>query len=117
MYTTLLSLMMLLNVQYGIGTVFSANDVYNPDPSLACSPGKILKDTDRVIAHRELPCFTKVVICNPRTNKCTNAIVKDRGPFGVTKGKYTSIVDMTPEIARIIKHNGKEKVIIVYNDS
>jgi hypothetical protein len=101
----------LLNAQVGIGTVFSSEDRYNPNPSEACT-GKILKDNSLVVAHRELPCGSLVTVCNVRTKLCVSAKVTDRGPFGVTKGNYTSVVDMTPFVAKKIKHNGMEPVVV-----
>ncbi len=106
------ALLLKLFLQVGIGTVFSSVDKYNPDPHLACSPNKILKDTDLVIAHRELPCFTKVIVCNVRTEKCSPAIVKDRGTFGITGNHYTAIVDMSEAVAKKIDSNGMEPVLI-----
>ena len=105
-------LFLKLFLQTGIGTVFSAVDKYNPDPHLACAPHQILKDTDLVIAHRELPCFAKVIVCNVRTEKCTSAVVKDRGPFGITGNHYTAIVDMSEAVAKKLDSNGFEPVLI-----
>lgn len=102
---------MLLNAQVGTGTVFSAVDKYNPNPSQACT-GKILKDNSAVVAHRDLPCGSLVTVCNLRTKLCTSAKVTDRGPFGIVKGNYTSVIDMTPFVARKIKHNGMEPVVV-----
>ena len=104
-------------VDNGIATVFSSNDYYNPDNRTACYPHKKLDDNALVIAHRTLPCNTKVVICNKRNNLCTTARVVDRGPYGITynDGKYqhTSIVDITYGVKRKIKHNGFEDVTLL----
>ena len=103
-------------VDNGIATVFSSNDYYNPDNRTACHPYKKLDDGALVIAHRTLPCNTKVVICNKRTNLCTTARVVDRGPYGITyDGKtyqHTSIVDITHAVQRKIRHNGFEDVTL-----
>jgi len=105
-------LFLKLFLQTGIGTTFSSVDKYNPNPHLACATNKVLKDTDLVIAHRELPCFTKVIVCNVRTEKCTSAIVKDRGTFGITGDHYTAVVDMSLEVAKRIESNGFEPIIL-----
>ncbi len=113
----ILKVLLTLYLQVGMGTTFSSNDVYNPNPTLACRPGVILKDSDPVIAHRELPCGAKVSVCNPRTKKCTIATVLDRGPFGIlgkgNKRTYTSIVDMSPGVTKLLGHNGFEPVYIL----
>ncbi len=105
-------LILKLFLQAGIGTVFSSVDKYNPNPHLACAVSKVLKDSDLVVAHRELPCNAKVVVCNQRTQLCVNAVVKDRGPFGVLGSHYTSIIDLSPRVAKAIQHNGFEEVIV-----
>lgn len=110
-----LIVLLALNYQIGTGTVFSSVDKYNPNPSQACT-GKKLKDSSAVVAHRELPCGSVVTICNLRTKLCTSAKVTDRGPFGITKGEYTSVVDMTPSVARKISHNGLEPVIVLSSE-
>ena len=97
-------------VDNGVATVFSSDDHYNPNNRTACHPYKKLDDGALVIAHRTLPCNTKVVICNKRTNLCTTARVVDRGPYGITydgkKYQHTSIVDITHAVQRKIRHNG-----------
>lgn len=42
------------------------------------------------VAHRTMPCGTRLGICNPRTSLCTVAYVVDRGPWGTlnTKGEW-----------------------------
>jgi len=104
-------------VDNGVATVFSSDDHYNPNNRTACHPYKKLDDGALVIAHRTLPCNTKVVICNKRTNLCTTARVVDRGPYGITyDGKtyqHTSIVDITHAVQRKIRHNGFEDVTLV----
>lgn len=105
-------LLFKLYLQLGIGTVFSSHDKFNPNPHLACAPNKVLKDSDLVIAHRELPCFSRVIICNPRTSLCTKATTLDKGPFGINNSQYTSVVDMSEGVQKAIGHNGFEPVVI-----
>jgi rare lipoprotein A (peptidoglycan hydrolase) len=103
-------------VDVGIGTVFSSDDEFNPDNRAACTHKK-LDDKGMYIAHRTLPCKSKVVVCNSRNNKCVLTTVIDRGPYGLTfNGKrvvHTSVVDMTEAVAKRIGHNGFERVFII----
>ncbi len=114
MVALILTIKLMMTVQMGTGTIFSAVDVYNPNPSLACN-GRILNDSDLVVAHREAPCGTKITVCNVRTEKCVIATKLDAGPFGKIKGEYTSIIDISPGVAKAIKFNGFEKIMITYS--
>ena len=84
-----------------------------------------LRPDDIGIAHRDLPCGTRVTIENPRTGKVVVAKVVDHGPYGANVGKHWVIkrrasdpgiwrgcVDLTMRAARLIGHNGFEPVII-----
>lgn len=44
------------------------------------------------VAHRTLPCGTRLGVCHPRTGLCTLAYVVDRGPWGAInkKGEWHS---------------------------
>ena len=95
----------------GIGTVFSSNDVYNPNPVTACT-GKKLIDSDLVIAHRTLKCGEEVIVCTKRNLKCAKARVIDRGPYGIRGSDYTSILDMSIGLQKKIEHNGFEEVFL-----
>lgn len=78
------------------------------------------------IAHRTLPCGTKVLICNKTHTKCIDAYVVDRGPYGAIdkNGKwhvrkklqenerYRGIADLRPEIATMLNFSGLETVFI-----
>lgn len=68
------------------------------------------------VAHRSLPCGTRLVIC---ARRCVVATVQDRGPFGATDGKrykvttkpppgwwYRGELDLLPETARAIGTRG-----------
>ncbi len=98
----------------GMSTQFYEIDEYNPNPSLAC--GGSLKDTMRVVAHRTLPCNTRLTICNKDLTKCTEAVVKDRGPYGckVKVNKdcviYKSEIDLSKQTSIDIRHSGMEPV-------
>ncbi len=98
----------------GMSTQFYAIDPYNIDPHLAC--GGVLVDTMRVVAHRTLPCNTKLLVCNKDLSKCTKAVVKDRGPYGCKAkiGKdcisYRSEIDLSKQVSIDIDHSGFEPV-------
>ena len=97
----------------GIVTVFSSNDKYNPNPSLACTH-KIINDNQLLAAHRNLPCGTKLLLINPRTKKKVEVVVLDRGPYGKFKdGTYKAVLDISLAAQKGLKHNGKENLIII----
>ena len=101
---------------FGTATVFSENDEHNPNPNLACLH-RPLKQNESAAAHRTLPCGTILTVFNPRTGLHTDSIVKDRGPYGRYKtGEYKSDLDITPAVAKKIKHNGMEPVIFLIKE-
>lgn len=85
--------------------------------------GRKVGSDDIGVAHRSLPCGTKVVVYLGRTKRAALATVIDRGPYGATldgvwfvkktkdePGKWRGCLDMTPRLAKILGHNGLEKV-------
>lgn len=81
------------------------------------------RSSDLGIAHRTLPCGTRVIIVNERTHKWSSAVVMDRGPYGAIyhgqwvlkrsnndPGRWRGGVDLLPAVAKKIGHNGFEKV-------
>lgn len=77
------------------------------------------------IAHRDLPCGTRVTLQNPRTGKSIVAKVLDHGPYGAIfrghwvikrrssdKGIWRGCVDLTRKAAKLLGHNGFEPVTI-----
>lgn len=54
------------------------------------------KMRDHGVAHRTLPCGTRLGICNLRTSQCTTAFVVDRGPWGVLDRKGEWHMRTTP---------------------
>lgn len=106
----------------GLGTIFhSRGDAGNPNNHLACvykthdAKGrplrhyqhKILDDRDMVVAlPKRYPCLSWVWIYNFRTGLSTLARVGDRGP-------RHAMIDMSRAVARAIRHNGKEKVLMI----
>ena len=76
------------------------------------------------IAHRDLPCGTRVVLVNPRNMRSVVARVVDHGPYGARLGRrwvvkryesdpgsWRGCLDLTPMAARRIDHNGMEDVL------
>lgn len=94
--------------QVGLGTVFGSSgwDRANPDSKLACTHREIDDHRDMVVAHNKLPCHTRVWVFNPRTGRSVVARVADRGP-------RHALVDMSRPVARRLKHNGREPVLVV----
>lgn len=104
---------LLFSSQVGIGTTFwGEGDAHNPDPHLACLH-RDLRPNDHVVAHRTLPCGSRVFLFNPRTARYTIATVADRGPYGRSRGRYRAMVDLTPSVARKLRSNGYEPLILV----
>lgn len=84
-----------------------------------------LRPNDIGIAHRDLPCGTRVEVENPRTGKSVVARVVDHGPYGATfhghwilkrradeRGTWRGCADLTVRTARLIGHNGFEPVVL-----
>jgi len=57
-----------------------------------------------VVAHKSLPCGTKIVILAPRTGKAVVATVLDRGP-------RRAALDTSLGVTKALKLNGKELVL------
>ncbi len=98
---------------------------YENDPwqtaELACRPQK-----GPGIAHRTLPCGSKVLLISPRTFKTVVARVVDRGPYGAAykgsyrvkrnstgKGVWRGCIDLDPMAKKGLKHNGFEKLLYI----
>lgn len=96
----------------GVATTFSAvGDEQNPVPYAACLHRDLRDATDMIIASRDLPCQSRVLICLPRTSRCVVAKVGDRGPYGKKRnGTYRAAMDLAPAVRRALKHNGYEEV-------
>lgn len=103
--TELLYLIKLIFVaKFGLATNFShQGDPWNPNPWAACLR-RDLRATDVVIAHRTLPCKSKVLIYAPRTGRWVVAKVGDRGP-------RTADLDLNTAVTKKLKANGWEWVV------
>ena len=96
-----------LGANVGIATNFSAvGDRWNPVPWAACLRRDLDDARDFVVAHRTLPCLSRVLVVSLRTGRAVVAIVGDRGPRRAS-------IDLAPRVARAIGANGKELVAIV----
>lgn len=97
---------------------------------------RLVRPTDNLIAHRTLPCGTKVRLTNLRTGKTTMTKVGERGPYGACtaegwalgtpcppgfwqvkkkeedEGEWRGSFDLTPRVGRALKHNGFELVML-----
>ena len=100
-----LSLRLLTTAKFGVATNFSSVDPANPDPYAACLH-RDLRDSDMVVAHRTLPCNSKVWIYAPRTRRSVVARVGDRGP-------RRALLDLNVAVTKALKANGKEAVVMV----
>lgn len=99
-------LMLLGTAQAGTATNFAATgDPDNPDPHAACLH-RDLTDRDLVVAHRTLPCRSKVLIYSLRTHRAVVARVGDRGP-------RHALVDLAPATTRALRANGWEQVLLI----
>ena len=113
------TLVLAMSVNFGQSTQFGENDPGNPNPHLACVPGFNVKDDMPVVAHRKIPCGTKVIICKLNMSKCTKAIVGDRLGNHCKKWKkgkcikYWSDLDMTRAVGKEIDHKGYEPVLYI----
>ena len=94
---------------------------------LSCTHERI-KPGQMVCAHRTLPCGSVVMLENPRTKQLAMCTVLDRGPFGAIlpsgkwgvkikksqPGEWRGVIDLAPSVADALGHNGREKVVLLY---
>lgn len=108
-----LSFFASVRVEAGIATRFAAHgDLGNPRPWAACLRRNMRDSRDAIVAHRTLPCLTRVIVCLPRTGRCTKSIIGERGPYGRTGRRYTAMVDLSPIVSRRLGHNGREMALL-----
>jgi len=112
------TLFITVAVHSGPSTQFSSVDIYNPNPTLACT-GQLIDDNSYIVAHRSLPCGTLVRVCNKDMSKCVQARVLDRGPYGCKRKRgnvceeYRSDLDLSLATAKAIGHKGFEEIIFL----
>jgi hypothetical protein len=104
-----------------------------PSPCLR----RMVRPTDRIIAHRRLPCGTKVLLLNPRNGKTTQARVGERGPYGACtkrswklgtpcpkgywrvkrksseRGVWRGAFDLTPAVSKSLGKKGIEPILLM----
>ncbi len=98
---------------------------------------KPVTDADVGIAHRTWKMGTVVKVKNLRTGKVATGVVLDRGPYGKLTadgewfngspgarkkrakkgepepvGEYRGCADLTPSLAKLIRHNGRDRIRI-----
>jgi len=91
------------------------------------------------IAHRSLELGSSVLVLNERTRRAIVVRVIDRGPYGATvdgqwinyapryrtqhrltrkagrgRIRYRGCVDLTPRAAKLLGHNGRERVVLFW---
>ena len=70
-----------------------------------------LRVDDVVVASFALPCDANVWILNPRTGLLAVARVADRGPGRARRWTARFDLDLSPRLAALLGHNGRERVL------
>lgn len=117
------------------GDKFSGQHVYACERRLRLKDGeeKWLLMLEHGVAHRNLPCGSKVEVCTESSIKkknpiCTIAYVIDRGPYGALNEKnewfvraklqpgerWRGIMDLRPSVAHRLSFNGLERIQVFY---
>lgn len=119
-------LVMAVSILFGGSTCNAGVFGYEGDPlaggTNACTGVKMGR-TEMGIAHRTLPCGTKVILFNPRSSKATTAVVVDHGPYGAMNegvwvlkrkrsdpGKWRGCLDISRSVARALDFDGFGKI-------
>jgi hypothetical protein len=111
----------------GLATRFGDPNDRWAGKQLSCTQQK-LRPGQLVCAHRTLPCGTTLILENPRTGRFALCSVLDRGPFGAIlpsghwglkihkrdPGAWRGILDLSPAVARALRHNGRERIRVFY---
>lgn len=61
-------------------------------------------DSGMIVAHKTIPCYSEITVCNPRTKRCVDAMVADWGPVHAS-------IDLYAPLSRRLQHNGDEPVV------
>ena len=126
MFEKILTLvMMVYNSEYCKATIFGYEDDPHAGGEAVCVYRNV-RDTELGIAHRTLPCGTRVYLFNPANKTGSFAKVIDRGPYGAiflnkwfvkknskSPGIWRGCVDMTSALAKKISHDGESKVLLL----
>ncbi len=117
-------------IESGLAAVYGYPGDHLTGGPLACT-GKVLRPTDRVCAHRTLPCGTTLVIQSLRSRRIATCQVLDRGPYGARlpsgrfvikthsqeRGTWRGVVDLSPAVARMLGVHTSEPVRLFYMPS
>jgi rare lipoprotein A len=81
----------------------SSYGIHDPYLGRRMACGGVLDNVALVVAHRTLPCGTRVQICFKRSSGtfCATATVRDRGPYVAGR-----IFDLGPAVARAVHFSG-----------
>lgn len=111
----ILDFCLALHFEAGVAYTFSAAEgaPSNPVAYARCLKRDLNDQKDFVVAHRTLPCRSKVHIYNLDNGKYALAIIGDRGPYGRTKGKYRGILDMAPLVNKSLKAKGQANILLL----
>lgn len=99
----LVTMVTAAQAESGIASTYSSREASGG--RTACGPR--LRDSGYTVAHRSLPCGTRVRVTNRSNGKSVVATVTDRGPFIRSR-----IVDMTLASARAIGFSGLAHVSV-----
>lgn len=87
--------------------------------------GRRIREGELGVAHRTLPCGSRVALYHPGTGRVVVAPVVDRGPYGATledgtwalkrtreePGRWRGALDLSRATADALGHNGFEKIL------
>lgn len=76
-----------------LSTLYGNGDGHVGKP-IAC--GGVLETDGPTIAHRTLPCGTRLTLTNPHNGRSTVGIVRDKGPFTIAK------LDLGPGVTKAL---------------
>lgn len=86
-----------------LATLYGNGDGHVGKP-VAC--GGRLDTTKPIVAHKSLPCGTRLTLTNPRNGLSTTAIVFDRGPY------TSATLDLGPAVTAALKLNTSSYVCV-----
>lgn len=110
-------LSLITHVEVGMGYTFSAvGDPTNANPWAACLHRNMDDSRDRIIAHRTLPCGSKVIVYNLDNGRSIRTTIGERGPYGRRKVKgrpYRGAIDMSPLVNRDLRAGGEAHILLI----
>lgn len=110
----LAKVLLFSGIEAGVAFTFSAAEgaPNNPVSWSPCLRRDLNDQKDFIVAHRTLPCKSKVYIYNLDNGRGVVATIGDRGPYGKTNGKYRGIIDMAPLVNKALKAKGRANVLL-----